>query len=95
MAQLEITSRCLNDCLGYCAKNKTGTQVISPNGEISYLGYGAKCEEDWLVCVSHVKFTDIVKPPPKVEEPVKLEENKEMVETPKKSKKVKKDEESK
>jgi hypothetical protein len=95
MAQLEITSRCLNDCLGYCALNKTGTQVISPNGEISYLGYGAKCEEDWQICVSHRKFTDIVRPPPKVEEPVKLEENKEMVETPKKSKKVKKDEESK
>jgi hypothetical protein len=56
------------------------------------LGYGAKCEEDWQICVSHRKFTDIVRPPPKVEEPVKLEENKEMVETPKKSKKVKKDE---
>ena len=95
MAELEVTSRCLNDCLGYCVLNKKGSQVISPNGEISYLGYGAKCEEDYQVCVSHRKFTDIVKPPPKVEKVLETEENKETVETPKKSRKVKKGEETK
>jgi hypothetical protein len=66
---MEITSRCLNDCLGYCAQNKTGRQISSPNGEVSYIGYGAVCEEKWQECKDHVKFTDIVKPDaPKMEE---------------------------
>jgi hypothetical protein len=45
-------------------------QVSSPNGQVSYIGYGTVCEENWRECKDHVKFTDIVKPDaPKMEEP--------------------------
>jgi hypothetical protein len=67
---MEITSRCLNDVLGYCRQNRTGTVVSSPTGVVTYTGFGVVCNEDWQNCKDHVKFTDIVKPDaPKMEEP--------------------------
>ena len=74
---MEITFRCLNDVMGYCAQNKKGMQVSSPNGAVSYIGYGAVCEENWQNCKDHVKYTDIVKPDaPKMEEPKPPKKNK-------------------
>jgi hypothetical protein len=77
---MEITSRCLNNIFGYCAQNKTGRQISSPNGEVSYIGYGTACKEKWQECKDHVKYTDIVKPDvPKMEEPVEPKKKKEKV----------------
>jgi len=66
---MEITFRCLNCIFGYCAQNKKGMQVSNPNGQVSYIGYGVTCEENWRECKDFVKYTDIVKPDvPKMEE---------------------------
>ena len=60
MAELVISFRCLYCIFGYCAQNKKGMQVSSPNGAVSYIGYGAVCEENWRECKDYVKYTDIV-----------------------------------
>ena len=62
MAELNYSSRCINDPFGYCAKGLKGVLTsVSPQGVVSYVGQDVICKKNWLECKDHVKYTDIVK----------------------------------
>jgi hypothetical protein len=58
---IKYPNRCLKDLFGYCGKGKVGTEMNSPNKEVSYVGTFGECLSSPESCKDYVN-TKIVNP---------------------------------